>query len=113
MSKRNSEILKYCERAFWKTIKLTLTLTLTLTQPSGAELSNVCWAFATLGYEADTLFEAVANEHSRVIRDGKEQVSERNTDTDTASEPFGRRGYEPLNKLTIYAYIIPHNFDFV
>ena len=40
-------------------------------------LSNICWAFATVGVgvgvEADALFEAVAGEVERLVRDGKPQ----------------------------------------
>jgi len=35
-------------------------------------LSNVVWAFATLGYKSDQLFSSIAGEHERLARDGGE-----------------------------------------
>jgi len=42
-------------------------------------LSNVCWAFATLGQKkADALFEAIAAQHVRIVEKGSvQEVSER------------------------------------
>ena len=36
-------------------------------------MSNICWAFATIGHEAKDLFKAVGAQHGRFVRDGNEQ----------------------------------------
>ena len=36
-------------------------------------LSNICWAFATVGHEADALFHSVAGQHVKIVRDGNVQ----------------------------------------
>ena len=36
-------------------------------------LSNTCWAFATVGYDADAFFKSVGDEHGHFVRDANEQ----------------------------------------